>query len=74
MPYCRKWNRKERWHSRQAGPLAGLGRAPGRAALGGGRPPSRPRPVHRPAALFWLHKNGPTAIFLASYLRGFFPK
>ena len=50
MSYCRKWNRKKRRHCRLAGPLAGLGRAPGRACLVGDRPPGRPRP---PEIWFW---------------------
>ena len=50
MPYCRKWNRKERRRCRVAGPQAGLGRAPGRERLVGGRPPGRPWPGSRPAA------------------------
>ena len=48
MPYCRKWNRKERRRCRLAGPQTGLGRAPGRACLVGDRPPGRPRPGSRP--------------------------
>ena len=64
-----------------ADPLAGPGRALGRVALGGGRPPGRPMPGSRPAALFALREDpwpgtlhSPTAPFWSLLFKGFLPQ